>query len=217
MAEAAQNIQTLLKQKKHPLIFICGLPAAGKTTFSQKLKVQFPDAVVVQGDWFIKHPTEQRLERIIYAETSGESEKIKQETNPVNWFDWPQFEAALVTLQKEGTVKIQHGWNQSTGEKNLDIELALPKNPAPIICECAYLLHLESAQNADFKILIDTPIEIAAQRLRNREENKFSDTFMNHKNFLAYREQLTEKYDMPYFKKYRNSVDMIIADQDTLD
>ena len=212
MANPTHHIQNLLEQKKHPLIFISGLPAAGKTTLSKQLQNDFENAVVIQGDWFIKHPTFDRLDRIIDAEKNGNTQRIENERNPINWFDWDALQQAIEQLTATGSLTISSGWDQKTGDKNVDITLNLPEESAPIICECAYLLHLPLINQVDCVVLVDTLADVANQRLYDREGDKFSEPFLTYENFLAYRETLTEKYDLPYFAVYRHHADIILKD-----
>lgn len=210
----ADHIAALLQSKTHPLVLISGLPAAGKTTLAKTLKNDFENAVVVQGDWFIKHPTTERLARIETAEKSGDTARIDEEANPINWFDWPALQTAVSTLQNSGKLSLEGAWNQSTGHKTITTALTLPNTPAPIIVECAYLLHLPLVQQADLTMLIDTPEAVATQRLYARESAKFTTPYLDKDNFLAYREKLTARYDVPYFKRYRTHADLILKEGD---
>lgn len=212
MTKTSKHLRKLLEQKKHPLIFISGLPAAGKTTLSKQLQRDFANAVVIQGDWFIKYPTFDRLDRIFDAEKSGDKQRIEDECNPINWFDWNALQQAIEKLITTGNLTISSGWNQKTGDKSVDITLNLPKENTPIICECAYLLHLPLINQVDCVVLVDTLADVANQRLYDREGDKFSEPFLTYENFLAYRETLTEKYDLPYFAVYRHHADIILKD-----
>ncbi len=125
---------SLLAKKKNPIVFICGLGASGKTTLAQQLRTLFPECLsTLHLDWYLKHSTEERKQRIVKAKLSGDKKVVEKEENPRNWYDWDAFEQDLLNFQKTGKVKIDGIWNQKSGKKDLNMELSIDQNTQGII------------------------------------------------------------------------------------
>lgn len=199
MNELHKLIAELLQKKKRPILFICGLGGSGKTTLAKQIENQADvPCIAVHSDWWAKYSTVERKRRIKAALDSGDPKRIEQEENPQNWYEmWKTLSTDLQTLQSTGRLTLHNAWNQKTGEKNLTVELEVPENGL-IIFDGIYLLHSEIAHVADFIILLDVPPEICRKRSEERDSHRSSG------EYLAYKAMLLQKYDVPYFKKYKD-------------
>ena len=198
-------IAKLLKNKKRPILFICGLGGSGKTTLAKQIESEADiSSVAVHSDWWLKYSTVVRKKRIKDALDSGDSKLIEQEENPQNWYKrWETLSTNLHTLQSTGKLTIHSAWNQKTGEKDLTVKLKVPENGL-IIFDGIYLLHPEIAYTADFIVLLDLPPEVCRKRSEKRDSHRSSP------EYLAYKASLLQKYDIPYFDKYRSNADYLL-------
>lgn len=200
------RIKALLEQKNRPIAFICGLGGSGKTTLAKKIAREMDvECIPVHSDWWAKYSTVERKARIKEALDSGDPVRIAQEENPQNWYGvWKKLSADLLELQRTGKLMIPNVWNQKTGEKDLNVELSVPEKGL-ILFDGIYLLHPEIADVSDFIVLLDVPPDVCRKRSEQRDSHR-SDP-----DYLAYKASLMEKYDVPYFKKYRTRADLIIS------
>jgi uridine kinase len=191
------------------VIFVCGFGGAGKTTLCHQLVdlLTFP-SVVFETDWYAKYPTIERRSRIKAALESGDAQVIEQEENPKNWYDWTGLVSGLNELQTSGKLAIRNGWSQRTGEKDFVIDLELPaQGDSAIICDGIYLLHDEIRPAADIIILIDTPVSECLSRSESRDRHRSSP------EYLQYKSSLVDKYDKPYFAKFREHAHYLVTAQ----
>ncbi len=207
MNELNQLIKELLKKKERPILFICGLGGSGKTTLAKYIEKEAEvPCIAVHSDWWLKHPTAERKKRIKDALDSGDPSRIEQEENPQNWYgSWEVLASNLQQLQNTGILKLQNAWNQETGEKDSTVELSTPKN-GMIIFDGIYLLHPEISKVSDLTVFLDVPSEVCSKRSENRDNHRSSP------EYLAYKTALLQKYDIPYFEKYRDRANFILKD-----
>lgn len=207
MNNLRQHIKKLFRKKNRPIVFICGFGGSGKTTLAKQIENELDaPCVVVNSDWWLKYSTIERKKRIKEALNSKVSKCIKQEENPKNWYgSWKLVGADLKKLQTTKRLNIQNAWNQRTGKKDLNIELSVQEKGI-IIFDGIYLLHPEIIKIADFVIFLNVPAEICRKRSEKRDAHR------NSAEYLSYKESLVQKYDIPYFYKYKNKADLFFND-----
>ncbi len=191
------------KRDERSVIFLCGLAGTGKTTVANALVNQHLPGCVVQLDWYLKWPTIVRRRRIAAALASGDAEHLEAEENPVNWYDWERFIADVDTLRSSGSAVVEDAWDQHTGEKSLRIELSVTDRQF-VVYEGIYLLHPEVRRHADCTVLLTVDDELARRRADNRDAHR-SDA-----EYLAYKQLLVNKYDVPYMERWSSAADVAV-------
>lgn len=203
-SELVSIINSLPTKNTRKIIFICGLGGAGKTEFSNSLHKQLGESsVIFRHDWYLKYPTLVRKERMRQAVASKDSQRINAEENPVNWMDDDAFVKDLKEFRDTGALSLTNVWNQQTGDRDLSLEITSEPHGI-IIVEGIYLLHEPVARLADLTIRLEISPEIARQRANQR------DKYRSDVEYLAYKQQLVQKYDLPYFAKYTHNIDITI-------
>jgi len=191
--------------KKHPIIFICGLGGTGKSTLSTKLSnLLSRECNILSLDWYLIHSTNDRKEDIKKALESRDQELIEQRENPVNWNDYDKLKKDLVYLQEHSHLEVRDAWNQKSGEKDLEINIQFENKDGIIICEGICLLHPQISSLADLIICLEVSEEETVKRTNQRDLHRSSP------EYLAYKAKLQEKYDIPYFKNNVNAADLVI-------
>lgn len=204
----ATEIKRRLSGPGRKVVYVCGLPGSGKTTFctnySKSAGVSGP---VLHSDWFAKYATSERRARIQTALESRDLIRIEAEENPYNWYDWAGFFGGVKKLRETGHLSIEDGWDQATGEKGLQINLSAGDQDV-IWCDGIYLLEPKARRDADLIILLESDTDMALQRTAGRDSHR------NDAEYLAYKERLTQTYEIPYFAKFRHNADIIIDNSD---
>jgi uridine kinase len=196
VAPIIKKIDALSGSMHHPVIFIAGLGASGKTTLCAQLQNHFPDSVVIASDWFLSDSSKLRKEKIARGETPE---------NPMHWYDWNGLILCVNTLQHNKIYHVENGWNQATGEKDFDCTIKIDRKKfAPIFVDGIYLLHPEINKHADLIVLMDAPLETLIQRRQARDGHRSSP------EYLAQKTEWARKYDIPYFEAYRNRADITL-------
>lgn len=208
MASTLEAITSLAATKPRPIIFICGLGGSGKTTFCYQLVEALEIAAVVfQTDLYAKYATQERKQRIADALASGDPTRIAQEENPRHWYDWQALKKDLLALQRTGALEIRGGWNQATGLKDAHESLRLPPDgPGVILVDGIYLLDPGIRPLADLVLLLEAPAPELERRRQQRDGHRSSP------EYLRYKQSLAEKYDTPYFARYRSRADQVIGE-----
>jgi uridine kinase len=204
--ESALELIEMTSPRHRTVVFVCGFGGAGKSTVCRRLSQELKrSSVVFETDWYARFATVERKKRISDALASDDPVRIEAEENPKNWYDWQKLEADLKMLRETGSIYVQHGWNQSTGDKDLSFQLLLPPTPNCVtICDGIYLLHEEIRETADLKILLMTPTSVCLERTENRDKHRSS------KEYLEYKAGLVEKYDRPYFAEHGQHADYLL-------
>jgi uridine kinase len=139
--------------------------------------------------------------------TSGEVTRIEAEEDPRNWYDWDALIRDIEILRDTGLVNITDGWDQSTGNKGLKIELTAGPNDL-IWVDGIQLLNEPIVSLAELVVLLNTTEAVATERGADRDSHR-SDA-----HYLAYKAGLARKYEVPYFAKYSKVADMVIDNSD---
>jgi len=204
MKKLLSLLEKALRDKCHPVVFICGHGGVGKTTFAHAIERLLP-SIVIESDWFLTHPSLVRRKKIADALASKDPAIIEQEENPQHWYDWNAFTKAVRTFQIKGSLTLRSAWNQKNGKKNLRIRLRCPRGKnCLILCEGIYLLHPPIRALADVVILLHHPLTAARQRAEQRDAHRSDPAY------LSWKATLLKKYDIPYFKKYQDKATILL-------
>lgn len=210
LKEITDRITSLIESGENCVVFVCGLGGSGKTSFCQELSKVIGDSCVsFHTDWYITYPTEVRKLRIKEALESEDPDRIEKEENPKNWYDWDKLKNDLNKLRTAGELTIQNAWNQSTGLKDLTVELKiLNRHKGIILCDGIYLFHPAIKDAADLIISLHVSKDEITRRTNSRDSHRSSP------EYLAYKASLMKKYDLPYYLEYENNADIIINNDD---
>lgn len=212
LTEIEQIISDLKAKRSRSIIFVCGPSGVGKSTLCESVATSFGrECVVFELDWYLEFTTRERWQRIQDALHSGDSERIIGEENPLLWYDWNSFKRDLGRIREHGNVDItiQNAWNQTTGKKNSCISLPLHDGISVVLCDGDYLLHPCIRELADLAIILDAPLPLCLERVEARDAQR------SPKEYLSYKASLRERYDIRYFKKYRDAADIVIDSSGT--
>lgn len=187
-------------------VFVCGLGGCGKSSMCRSLACQIETPVtILEIDWFLRYSTPERRNRIRLAQESGDLERLSREENPQLWYDWESFKEGLYNLKDTGSLRLEGAWNQKTGEKDLVVDLELPSEGSGVVlCDGIYLLDPTVSDFADFIVLLEISPELARERGEHRDAHRSSP------EYLAYKARLAERYDQPYFKRFRARANKIV-------
>ena len=188
------------------VVYVCGLGGSGKTRFCEDLR-QDLGGITFSSDWYAKYPSKIRHQRMKQAVESGDAERIEAEENPKNWYDWTALLEDSRELRAGRRVTIERAWNQQTGEKDLTLNLRCPAG-RPIWCDGIYLLHPPVKQAADLIILLQASPQAVRERAETRDSHRSSP------EYLAYKDELMRKYDLPYFEALKSNADIVIDNSD---
>src|SRR5471030_1606370 len=85
----AEDLKRRLIGAGRCVVFVCGLPGSGKSTFCVDCSaVTGLTGPVLHSDWYAKYATNVRRARIAEALASGTKQMIEAEEDPRNWYDW---------------------------------------------------------------------------------------------------------------------------------
>jgi uridine kinase len=172
-----ENIADKIKQyspSKYPvLVAIEGFGGSGKTTFADKLKNELGSAFVVNIDDFI---VKERITEISWDKGAFDRKRLEQ-----------QVLLPITTEQRASYQKLI--WDTET----LSEPIAIP-DVRYLIVEGISSYHPDIAHYYDFKIWINTPIEIAKERGHARDGS----------NENAKHWDLWAKNDLRYQEKYHS-------------
>ncbi|MGB4759140.1 MAG: hypothetical protein WBP26_03710 [Candidatus Saccharimonadales bacterium] len=196
--QISQNILGVRAKKKRPIVFVTGLSGSGKTTLASKISQTSDKVSVISFDWWIKDSSPVRRGKIV------EDYRISNEIpNPLEWYSWKKFSDNLITLQTTGTLDFQGAWDQSTGEKDLNLNLEVPDDGV-IVVEGMYLFEESTRNLADYTIMIEPDIDNATKRAQVRHQSR------NPEEYLAIKERWHREYDVPYLQGYQSGVDLVV-------
>ncbi len=185
-----------------PIVFITGLSGSGKTTLASKLRDASDEIIVISFDWWIKDASPLRRAKIV-----DDYEKTGDIPNPLEWYDWQKFHDDMNNLQSTGKLIFHRAWNQTTGEKDLDLELQVGHDGI-IVIEGMYLFEDLTRTLANYIIMIEPDIDKATQRAQARHQQR------NPGDYLAIKERWHREYDVSYLKKHAEKVHLLISNDD---
>jgi hypothetical protein len=103
-------------------------------------------------------------------------------------------------------VLLRGAWRQSTGEKDLAVSLtAVNQSSAVVLVDGIYLLHPEIRAHLDRILLIEDTAVSARAKAEGRDAHRAETPYLGFKAHLA------EKFDAPYFAKYRAFADVSVT------
>lgn len=201
----ASAIEVFSNTRTLSVISISGFGGSGKSTLCCALSAHFAErAFHFECDLFAKYGTVERRARIANALESGDLACIEREENPKNWYGWDDIAKTLEGLRQNGAHTFANGWNQVTGDKDKVAYFKRPNHDhAIILVDCIYLLHTPVIDWFDLSIFVDTSLETTFARSEARDQHR-SDP-----SYLAYKQGLTRKYDVPYFEKNAKNADWV--------
>ncbi|HZM63904.1 MAG TPA: hypothetical protein VFB59_02105 [Candidatus Saccharimonadales bacterium] len=206
--EITSAIENSLSSDGRQVIFVCGLSGAGKTEFCNDVQRELSrESVIVRTDWYLTYGSLERRRRIYKAFDDNNAEAIEREANPKNWYSWDRFKSDVKALRSLGQLQLSAAWDQRTGEKHLSVELQVASDGV-IICDGIYLLDPAICEYTDVTVLLDVSPDTTKERAGKRDQHR------NPGSYLALKESLKEKYDVPYFEQYRQLADIIIDNND---
>jgi uridine kinase len=203
---AVSIIKQCIPNNDELTVFICGLGGSGKTTLCDEIAMEL-GGVRIHLDWYLSQRTPDRRESIRKALESHDRKQIEAKENPLNWYDWDKFSADLGGFRKTGKLVISDAWNQRTGEKDFRVEIELTGSKK-IWCDGIYMLHPPVARLGDVKVLLQASPESVRRRAEERDNHRSS------KEYLAYKDSLMRKYDLPYFEKYAQAANIVVDNTD---
>lgn len=202
--EAISAIKSKLQENIRQVVFVCGLGGAGKSEFCSNIQAALGrEAFIVRNDWYLIYSSSERRNRIEQALDSNNADRIEQEANPQNWYDWDKLAVDLEALRSLGSLQLVNVWNQQTGEKDLSVDVRVGSD-AVIICDGIYLLDPEVQTLSDVTVLLEVSPKVARQRAEKRDEHRSESAY------LQLKDSLMQRYDIPYFEKHRDAADIII-------
>jgi uridine kinase len=124
--------------------------------------------------------------------------------DPTNWYDWVALKRGLFALRDHGALKASSLWRQTTGEKNLEIDIHLPENGV-IFCDGIYLLHQPVVDWLDAVVVLEVASGTALERSAARDAHR------NDGIYQRFKESVANEFDQPYFAKNRGAADRVIS------
>jgi len=170
------DILDAIKKLKHStgpiLIGIEGFGGAGKSTLAHKLKDALGNSYIIQTDDFVIH------------------EKLTLVSPDMECYDLKRLEEEVLTPVTTGKTAHFRKLNWDTFELGEPIEVPTADY---IIVEGITAFYPSIAKYYDFKIWVDTPIEVATQRGREKDAGTVNEQHWD----------LWSKNDLAYKAKYR--------------
>ena len=202
-----QEAYELLASQYRSVLGICGFGGCGKTTLCNLLLQELGSrALHFETDWYLRQSSKERRARVEEGLVADTMEEVVRSEDPSSWYDWSLVTAHLKELKTVGSLKITNAWRQSTGVKDLELELSLPDGEASIIvCDGIYLLHNEIRGSMDRVVKISSSVTEAVSRAGGRDSHRSPDWYLN------FKENLRTHFDVPYFEKYCSSVDVEVS------
>ena len=185
------------KNEDYPLIFVTGPSGSGKTTLCQQAAAE-RNIPVVSLDWWIIDSSPVRRRKIM-----EEYAKTKQPPHPLDWYDWAAFREGLQTLQTTGHLRLNNAWNQSSGEKDLDISITATPGQC-ILVEGVYLFEPSVKDLTSSIVLIDSDIDLAIKHALQRQAHR------NPGEYLSVKALWYKQFDKPYIEQHRFEADVVV-------
>lgn len=186
ISEVVAAIKHNNSQHKPVLIAIEGFGGSGKTTIAEKLKSTLRDAYLIGIDEFII------------------KEKLTETSPDQTGFDRARLEAQVLIPATTGQpIAYQHlEW----AENKLSEPIQVPGSVAYLIVEGISSYHPDIAKYYNYKVWVDTPIEVAKQRGRLRDAGNENEQHWD----------LWAENDLAYQQKFHpeQRADFVIANDD---
>lgn len=196
-----EAVTELLAQGGVRTLGVCGLGGIGKSTICRSTAEQYSsDLILVETDWYLALPSSVRKTAILDALQRQNTEEVERWSDPSSWYDWTSFVSDIDRLRRKGELQLHSAWRQSTGEKDLRIDLRVRNlQSALILVDGIYLLHPPIRALLDRVIVIEDIAENARKRAKTRDAHRAEG------EYLAFKAALAESFDVPYFQKWCGS------------
>ena len=198
----SSEIVKLLKLGRISTLGVCGLGGTGKSSVCREVAKRNPQTIVFEIDWFCEHSSADRRLLVKKALAENDQSALAHWEDPSAWYDWNLLLKNLKELRKTGKLHLKNAWRQSTGEKDLQIDLQLPKGHCVILVDGIYLLHPLIRKELDRVILLTISNQLSIERSALRDQHR-SDA-----EYLHWKAKLLESFDSPYFERYGGNVDL---------
>lgn len=167
-----QQIRATKHDKKPVMIAIEGFGGAGKSTFARKLKDHLTSAYIIQTDYFIIR------------------DKLDIVSPDMESYDLRRLENQVLLPASIGRAITLEAWDWASNQ-------LLPPTQVPsvdyLIVEGITAYHPSIAKYYDYKIWIDTPIEVANQRGKQNDAGTETEHYWD----------LWSENDLSYKQKYQ--------------
>ena len=197
LTAASSTVQELLGLGGVRAFGICGLGGTGKSTICRKVAEQYaPNALIIETDWYLALPSSARKRSILTALDKHDIEELNRWSDPSAWYDWEAFVQDIDRLRQTGKLHLNSAWRQSTGEKDLVVELQISDPPRTVILiDGIYLLHEPIRRLLDCVMVIEDSSDNARKRAEARDLHRAEG------DYLAFKARLAESFDVPYFER----------------
>lgn len=196
-----ERVLSYTKNDSRSIISVCGLGGVGKTQFCKSLINELQDPCThIQLDWYVIDSSKTRQHKIEAVFRKHLAYDPDQYSNPYHWYDWRRFRSDLRKLKHDGELVIDDAWDQHTGNKDLRIDIRIPKGSV-IVCEGIYMFDPVVQEVTDLTIVIEITSALARVRAENRDSHR------SNQEYLEKKEKLAQFYEVPYIDK--NSIKLI--------
>ena len=200
-AAVYQEMEELLQGPGCHTLGVCGLGGSGKTTAARSAAEAMPDvAIVFQTDWYCAYTSAFRRGEVLAALENNNQEVLARWGNPTNWYDWPRMLGDLATLRAGGCISMADAWRQSSGERDLHLDLVRPGPNSVILVDGIYLLHPPVRDLLDRVVMIDVPPDTAHLRTGTRDGHRVD------RRYLDFKQSIIVNFELPYFERYGSQI-----------
>lgn len=202
---AAQSaVEALLADGGILTFGVCGLGGTGKSTLCRALAKHYaPNVLLVETDWYLTLSSSARKSAVLTALQRRDVADIERWSDPSAWYDWDAFICDLDHLRTAGELHLNAAWRQSTGEKDLTVNLRV-SNPSRtvLVFDGIYLLHPPIRGLLDQVMLLEDSAEAARVRAEGRDAHRVESAY------LQFKADVARSFDVPYFERLSASADI---------